>query len=81
MTFREKLERLRLTPSLAPTAAEYRALLELALAVEARPWMIVDSLREGKLRCYGCGVVDAHGATCSLAPIDAALARIKETGK
>lgn len=35
MTLRTKLEDLRKTPSLAPTAAEYRALLELALAVEA----------------------------------------------
>lgn len=89
MTLREKLDDLRKTPSLAPTAAEYRALLDLAAAVEARPWIgrdISGDNDDAELSCEGCGANPvaeriAHLTGCPFWLIDAALARLKETMK
>jgi hypothetical protein len=89
MTLRTKLEDLRQTPSLAPTAAEYRALLELALAVEARPWWRRTENTDGDdvWECEWCDAqIDEDGphvhddtlGQCRYAPADAALARIAE---
>lgn len=81
MTLRTKLEELRKTPSLAPTAAEYRALLELALAVEAYNAMkiAIETSRNTEPDADRSLLVnDAH---CAYIEIFVSLARLAEAVK
>lgn len=81
MNLRTKLEDLRKTPSLAPTAAEYRALLELALAVEAveSAQLAMETSRRATPDADRCLI--HNDLTCAYFDMRTALARLAEAVK